>query len=183
MAAEGFLSRGQRKGGVDEGHGVLRLLSFRWRPARTPARVCRQAVPAPERPFTARIPRAGACAGAGAFRGGAVRAPDCARARQAEDAPRLSAESGSFRTGPARAGRGPRGLRLPWTHPITDFRASDQNQRNITCIIRTYCCNLSSPPRKRSHPRLSAPARAAVAPDPKCGPIRTACVLDCACPG
>ena len=38
---------------------------------------------------------------------GAVRAPDCPRARQAQDAPHLSAESGSFRTGPARAGRGP----------------------------------------------------------------------------
>ena len=70
--------------------------------------------PASERPFTARIcVRARARVGAGA-----VRAPDCPRARQAQGALRLSAESGSFRTGPARAGRGS-GCRFPRTHHST----------------------------------------------------------------
>ena len=49
--------------------------------------------PASERPFTARN-RGRARAGVGA---GAVRAPDCPRARRMQDALRLSAESGSFR--------------------------------------------------------------------------------------
>ena len=69
--------------------------------------------PAPARygrPFTARI-CVRARAGVGA---GAVRAPDCPRVRQAQGALRLSAESGSFRTGPARAGRGS-GCRFPRT--------------------------------------------------------------------
>ncbi len=73
------------------------------------------------RAYPARAPapaRARHCAGA-------VRAPDCACARRAQDAPRLSAESGSFRTGPARAGSGS-GCRLPRTHHITDFPALDQ---------------------------------------------------------
>ena len=70
-------------------------------------------------PQFARILRARLRRRGRAFRGGAVRAPDCARARQAEDAPRPSAGLGSFRTGPARAGRGPRGLHLPRTHHTT----------------------------------------------------------------
>ena len=65
-----------------------------------------RAGPASERPFIARIcVRARARVGAGA-----VRAPDCARARQAQDAPRLSADSG---VGPRRAGAGGTRLRTP----------------------------------------------------------------------
>ncbi|MCY3670921.1 MAG: hypothetical protein OXH14_07545, partial [Alphaproteobacteria bacterium] len=46
---------------------------------------------------------------------GAVRAPDCPRTRQAQGAPRLSAESGSFRM--ARRGRQLRAVRddAGWT--------------------------------------------------------------------
>ena len=90
---------------VGKGHGRRLLRSARVRPALWPGR---------ERPFIARIcGRARARVGAGA-----VRAPDCPRAGQAQDALRLSAESGSFRTGPARAGSGS-GCLFPRTHHST----------------------------------------------------------------
>ena len=123
MAAEGLLAGGEGDVGVDDGHGMRRLLrSVRVHPAPRPgygatlrsARICVRA-------------RAGVGAGA-------VRAPDCPHARQAQDALRLSAESGSVRTGSARAGSGPRGLRLPWTHHSTGFPDSDPKRRNITYI-------------------------------------------------
>ena len=66
------------------------------------------AAPAPERPCFARILRARLCRRGRAYRGGAARAPDCAR--ETQDALRLSAESGSFRTG---AGAGGKRLRMP----------------------------------------------------------------------
>ena len=64
-----------------------------------------------------------------AFRGGAVRAPDCPRARQAQDAPRLSAESGSFRAAPARAGSGS-GCLFPRTHHSTFSENASPIEKN-----------------------------------------------------
>ena len=75
---------------------------------------------------------AGACARAGARIAAARFARLIARAKQVQGAPRLSAESGSFRTGPARAGSSPRGLRLPHIHHITISENASPCYRIIT---------------------------------------------------
>ncbi len=88
----------RRKGREAVGSGKVMGNSF------IPFRFDGPAALAPERPCFARYLRARLCRRGRACRGGAARAPDCAR--ETQDTPRLSAESGSFRTGPARAGSG-----------------------------------------------------------------------------
>ena len=113
--------------------------------------------PASERPFIARIcvrARAGVSAGA-------VRTPDCPRTRQAPDAPRLSAESGSFRAGPARTGCGS-GCRFPCTHHSTfseNASLVEKYNLNLTNFSRTFPDGSTFPVRIESLPRSpSVPA-------------------------
>ena len=141
-AAKGFLAGGEGEGRVDDGHGrgsFVRLVFIQ----------C--SGPASERPFIARI-----CVRARArVSAGAVRAPDCAHARQMQDAPSLSAESGSVRTGPARAGRGS-GCRFPRTHHSTfseNASFAEKYNLNLTNFSRTFSDGSTFPVRIESLPR------------------------------
>ena len=103
VLAEGFLAGGRGEGRVGKGHGRA-APSFGSCSSGAPARL-----------WSDPLPRAFAC-GRGRALAPARFARLIARARRMQDAPRLSAESGSVRTGPVRAGRGP-WMPLP-LHPL-----------------------------------------------------------------
>ena len=71
-------------------------------------------VPPPAPPARRTLYRAYPARARAGVSAGAVRAPDCPRGRQAQGAPLPSAESGSFRAAPERAGGG------PWMPPLPD---------------------------------------------------------------
>ena len=148
VLAEGFLSGGGGEGRVGKGHGAAPSFGS-----------CSSGAPARHRSDP--LSRAFACGRGRAFGAGAVRTPDCPRTRQAPDAPRLSAESGSFRAGPARTGCGS-GCRFPCTHHSTfseNASLVEKYNLNLTNFSRTFPDGSTFPVRIESLPRSpSVPA-------------------------
>ena len=162
VAAEGFLAGGEGDGGVDEGHGELRLLGS----------VHGLSGPAMERPLFARILRGRLC------RRGRALAPArlarlIARMRlraRGKRRAQLACRQNRGRSAPGRRGRDAvHGCRFPWTHHSTLF--------DNAILIEKYYINFMNDCSRPSLPRLGglpdSYQRSSIGTD--CGAVPTAC--------